>query len=1001
MAMVVNHNIPALVTYNTINRTSSAIERSIQKLSTGLRINSAADDAAGLAISEKMRAQIQGLDRAVSNSQDGISMIQTAEGALSETHSILQRMRELSVQAANDTLTQQDRGYIQLEIDQLREEITRIGNTTQFNKKKLLDGSAAALWSADKLSTSAIINGGLRTIDQFGQKVTTEGNFVIDINAIPGKAQVQKSDIFTIKHADVVMNVSTNGQAGINGVSVNNVPAGDYVVGLSDVTATASNPLAGLTATFENYSDGEYDVTLTVNNIDTVTGAVEFVISYNETSAPSVGAGAAQDGPDIGSFWVSTKTKASAEVLYVSTAGSAGAKATDAYSPLNVTLDLSGVDVTALTAGAAGTGDEITFKVGKGNITAGDPVWSTSAPTTGNNNVEFDGVKLTPGDKTSPVPLSGGAINIAATNVVNGVGDYHVEGDFGNGTEGFDVNVDATGIGTFTSSTGVTWSLDFSGVTTIANIQSGDDATVTVTAALASSVSGTPLAVGAGTALATGTVAKASSNNIALQGNASIIWNNAVDFSAYAAGDNVEVHFTNLTINGVDYGSFSKTGSMSATGQLTVILDDPNATPITFDVTFADNTGDIVAGTHIDFNFTGPKTGSIGTGTPAAIGITTTLDAVGRYGANDAAIGIDGSGAKKNASILLEVTAVNDTTKAVSFKATSNILDTDGKVLTRVQNITLNENVLDISSLIDGNAGELIAALTGTGTGLVSTDFKLGDKLAYNVVATGTGSDLVNFNISGKQTADWKDGWKSTLTGGANPTTNNSVTYKDAALSYTLDKSEVKGQDVHFKNFYINEENGDVYTGDIVLNLGKDFDTRITNFDTGNTLASFTAAYIGQVAEGDVILRDLDKFWNSEGRFLLKDAQTLTITQGDGVNTKVTLYATDTLNDVKTKLNDAIAKQIGQQANLSIDPTTDDPSANKFVSFVGSEDRQDGTSESVNGTFVVRSAIAGVAGEISFAGDEDVIKAFSLNEIQASFENSFNVSVWDAHSGKV
>ena len=103
MSMVVNHNIPALQTYNVVNATSSALQKSINKLSTGLRINSAADDAAGLAISEKMRAQVRGLDQAVSNSQDGISMIQTAEGALSETHSILQRMRELSVQAANDT----------------------------------------------------------------------------------------------------------------------------------------------------------------------------------------------------------------------------------------------------------------------------------------------------------------------------------------------------------------------------------------------------------------------------------------------------------------------------------------------------------------------------------------------------------------------------------------------------------------------------------------------------------------------------------------------------------------------------------------------------------------------------------------------------------------------------------------------------------------------------------------------------------------------------------
>ncbi|GHV36949.1 hypothetical protein FACS1894187_12540 [Synergistales bacterium] len=220
MAMIVNHNIPALVTYNTINRTSSDLERSIQKLSTGLRINSAADDAAGLAISEKMRAQIQGLDRAIANSQDGISMIQTAEGALSETQSILQRMRELSVQAANDTLTQEDRGYIQLEIDQLREEITRIGNTTQFNKKKLLDGSAAVLWSSGDSYTQALVKGGLRTIDQFGQKNAAEGNYKITLTAKSGNGEVQKTDILKIKHEKsqtfTLLPVATNA-AGVGG----------------------------------------------------------------------------------------------------------------------------------------------------------------------------------------------------------------------------------------------------------------------------------------------------------------------------------------------------------------------------------------------------------------------------------------------------------------------------------------------------------------------------------------------------------------------------------------------------------------------------------------------------------------------------------------------------------------------------------------------------------------------------------------------------------------
>ena len=237
MSMVINHNVPALQTYNIVNGTSNALQKSIAKLSSGLRINSAADDAAGLAISEKMRSQIGGLDKAVANTQDGISLIQTAEGALQETHSILQRMRELSVQAANDTLTQQDRSYIQVEIDQLNDEITRIGDTTQFNKKKLLNGEAAALWSSDDNETKAIINGGLRKTDQFGQKVSVEGNYKIKVKADPGVGEVQKSDIMKIKHDDVVINKTTNTDLGVTDVSVSNVPAGSYKLELAEEAA--------------------------------------------------------------------------------------------------------------------------------------------------------------------------------------------------------------------------------------------------------------------------------------------------------------------------------------------------------------------------------------------------------------------------------------------------------------------------------------------------------------------------------------------------------------------------------------------------------------------------------------------------------------------------------------------------------------------------------------------------------------------------------------------
>ncbi|WP_285851054.1 flagellin [Sporosarcina aquimarina] len=145
--MIINHNIAAMNTHRQLGSNNAAASKNLEKLSSGLKINKAGDDAAGLAISEKMRGQIRGLDMAAKNSQDGISLIQTAEGALNETHDILQRMRELAVQAGNDTNTDKDRGEIQKEINSLTSEVNRIGNTTEFNTQKLLnsekDGSAA------------------------------------------------------------------------------------------------------------------------------------------------------------------------------------------------------------------------------------------------------------------------------------------------------------------------------------------------------------------------------------------------------------------------------------------------------------------------------------------------------------------------------------------------------------------------------------------------------------------------------------------------------------------------------------------------------------------------------------------------------------------------------------------------------------------------------------------------------------------------------------------
>lgn len=157
--MIINHNITALNTHNKLSSASAAQGKSMEKLASGLRINKAGDDAAGLAISEKMRAQVRGLDQASRNAQDAISLTQTAEGALNETHDILQRMRELSVQSANDTNVGSDRVAIQDELKQLTSEINRIGNTTEFNTQKLLDGTKTGNSVAGTAGVSTITIG--------------------------------------------------------------------------------------------------------------------------------------------------------------------------------------------------------------------------------------------------------------------------------------------------------------------------------------------------------------------------------------------------------------------------------------------------------------------------------------------------------------------------------------------------------------------------------------------------------------------------------------------------------------------------------------------------------------------------------------------------------------------------------------------------------------------------------------------------------------------------
>ncbi len=762
MSMVIAHNIPALQSYNIVNNTSNALQKSIAKLSSGLRINSAADDAAGLAISEKMRSQIRGLDKAVANTQDGISLIQTAEGALSETHSILQRMRELSVQAANDTLTQQDRSYIQVEIDQLNDEITRIGNTTQFNKKKLLNGDASALWSSDDNETKAIINGGLRKIDQFGQKVSVEGNYKLRIKADPGQGEVQKSDIMKIKHDNVVMNKSVNSEFGVKDVSVSNMPAGNYQM---EFNATAPAAAAKLT--------GAYGIGGDQSQRDTT-------VTFNATTAP---------------------------VTRISVQTSDGVE-----------------------------------------------IWST----TGGDIFGDNGAGATAAQQVAYITGGKAADGNGVTHTYAGVRDE--------------------------------------------------------------------------------IIAAAREKGITLTG----IADNAIDDDV----SDTTIDFTARTMNSGDAPGIKIVYEGGGQGANPTVTDSPAASH-----------SQVYAGTE---------------------------------GGGDGVFTVSvGSAAFDNASVLFEVTNVDTNNGTVTLKASATLLSQDGTVSHATQdNIILNDtstggqaNTVNLDKIFGGGGTAGDSVTIGINANQLSA-VQDGAKFVYSItpnVATNSGNGApIGITLKGNLDSTWDNKWDSGPFRGQEP-------------QYVLNGDALSDTEVQFNNYILNEKTGVVSEGTITMATDSTFkmDSALGNAQDGDLLASFDAAYIGKVAGGDVKLRDLDKFWNSEGVFMLDDAKTITLNQADGKTASVTLYANDTLNDVATKLNDAIANGLGQAKYV------DD--ATKFATYVNSATKD---SQSVGGTFVLRSVVPGKSGEITLSGDQGIIDALSLNTIQKSKETNFTVDVSDAHTGE-
>ena len=346
MAMIVQHNMSAMNANRMLGITNSSLAKSTEKLSSGYKINRAADDAAGLSISEKMRSQIRGLNKASDNAQDGISLIQTAEGALNESHSILQRMRELSVQASNGTETDDDREAVQKEISQLQDELTRISSTTEFNTMKLLDGSLG--------SKSASSQGAVLT----GTNVATFSATGLDSNSVKkdlsGLAGTTVKDTFEIDGQKFTIDWSKGKAKDF---------ASKYSVDLANMTESQTKALASDLETLLNESAADAGVSGTVKVAYKADGQITVTSNNNgeKSSFGFVGTDATTVGGGVNA------TDSLGAVMFSGTAGANAAKTADATMKIantiannsTFTMTINGTEVQAKITAAINEGDDM------------------------------------------------------------------------------------------------------------------------------------------------------------------------------------------------------------------------------------------------------------------------------------------------------------------------------------------------------------------------------------------------------------------------------------------------------------------------------------------------------------------------------------------------------------------------------------------------------------------------------------------------------------------
>ncbi len=387
MAQTINTNIASLNSQRNLNGSQKDLTTSLQRLSTGLRINSAKDDAAGLAISERMTGQIRGLNQAARNANDGISLAQTAEGALTQTTDLLQRIRELSVQSANDTNTSSDRAALQDEVTQIQEEINRIAKTTEFNGQRILDGSFAS--ASFQVGANA---GQTMDVSISSAKGASIGAIAEGVSA--GVTTTVASDITIAIGSEDPVSITSSASfedTNVNGRSTSSAFAKAAAIndaGISNLTATANTTVTNTVGIFGGTSGDTYS--LKVNNVDI----------YTATSA----------NPALTAIDVRDAINASSSKTGVVASVSGGDLTLTASDGRDITVDEDGTGFVpgtdGITTGGSGLSDNVAFQ-GSLTLSAADTI--TFGGTTADIGFSSNIAKDTKGIDDVSVATRGGA----------------------------------------------------------------------------------------------------------------------------------------------------------------------------------------------------------------------------------------------------------------------------------------------------------------------------------------------------------------------------------------------------------------------------------------------------------------------------------------------------------------------------------------------------------------------------------------------------------------